>query len=197
MPRYDENARVRADESSARARLVSRPGDDTPLRIAAAPTIRLSEDGPRRLAHSSGFQRRPAMRMLALPPSKPRLRQAQLLRYLSRKASTVAVPSLVATPSQAVVHPAVPHRPTFIQRTRERARVLMLCSATSLVLSVVSPLGVVPSALSLAMSWTELNVGWARLSPAATRYVRVAIALSALGVCAPGLLWVIRLSATM
>ncbi len=61
-------------------------------------------------------------------------------------------------------------------------------------LSVVSPLGVFPSALSLAAAWAELNVGWARLSQAATRYVRMAIAMSALGVSVQAFVWVFRLS---
>ena len=147
MPRHDEHARVLADRSPRCAHAVTRPDDDKPLRIAAVPTIRPSEDGPRRLAYLSVSHRRPSRRMLALPPSEPRLRQAQLPSYLIRNAPTVEVPSLTTTADQAVVHPEAPRRTGFTQRIRERARVLMLCSAMGLLLSVVSPLGMVPSAL--------------------------------------------------
>ena len=194
MSREDDRLFSHQTHVTAGSERPGRSPSERPLRIAVAPTIRLSEEAPRRPIGTVWPHSDPRLLLERIGRPKPRLRQAQLLRFLRRDAPVAHPPSLLLDRGHSIVHPPAHRRVSFSQRVRDRALVLCVFASISLMLSVVSPLGVFPSALSLAAAWAELNVGWARLSQAATRYVRMAIAMSALGVSVQAFVWVFRLS---
>ena len=135
-----------------------------PLRIAVAPTIRLSEGVPRRVPQAGWAEPGTVLIM----PHVVRLKRRSGHPRLRRRLRRTGVAPVVLGHGDVVPHPFACRRHSFSQRTRDRALALFLFATMGVLLSLVTPLGIFPSALTLAIAWAELNVGWTRLSRAAT-----------------------------
>ena len=187
MSRRVETA-LSVGEDEGRDGATASDGRAEPLRIAVAPTIRLSEEIPRpTIAPTWTSNERPRFVGLLLRP-KPRSRRARLWRFFQR----VGSPSFVDRRHVVISH-VVYRRSNFTRRVRERSLSLFLFTGLGALLSFFTPFGLLICALGLAVSWAELKVGWACLSRTATQLVWGSIGLAVVGILAQAIPWIAKL----
>ena len=164
---------------------------DEPLRIAVAPTIRLSDEIPRSTivpADRVGASSRRVEGFLLVRP-KPRSRRERLWR-LFRRTHRI---SFFFPRRPGATYQIIYRRSNFSRRMRGRGLTLMLFNGMGALLSFFSAFGLLICVLGLAVSWAELKVGWARLSRTATSLVWGSIGLAVVGLLAQAIPWIAQL----